>query len=89
MIRFAKKMRNENGVSFDAVMAMAIHIDENLNPLTKFAENIPDKRWGINNANTCVKLLKVYYKDAECGSRGMVIKKIEPKASIWPTLFRH
>ncbi|WP_080904451.1 DUF4932 domain-containing protein [Parabacteroides sp. Marseille-P3160] len=66
LIQFVKKMKNENSVSYDAVMSMAIHIDNNLNPLTDFTENIPDTRWGKNNANEFVNLLKKFYQDAEC-----------------------
>jgi hypothetical protein len=65
LIQFAKKLRDENGVSYDAVMSMAIHLDENLNPIVAFTDGTPEARWG-NNGNTFVALLKQFYKDAKC-----------------------
>jgi hypothetical protein len=66
LIRFAKKMAEERGVNFDAVMFMAVHIDENLNPLVKFTDRIPEPRWDKKNADKFVKLLKQFYIDARC-----------------------
>jgi len=66
VVQFAKKMKRENSVGYDAVMAMAIHLDENLNPRTEFTDKIPEWRWGKDNAYEFVRLLKAFYKDAKC-----------------------
>ena len=66
LIQFAKKLREEHGVSYDAVMSMAIHINENLNPRTEFAESSLEKRWSVDNAETFIELLKSFYKEAQC-----------------------
>lgn len=68
LVEFVKKIRNENGVSYDAVMTMAIYLGDapNFNPLVKFSDSIPEKRWGKENAITFVKLLRSFYKDAHC-----------------------
>jgi hypothetical protein len=47
-------------------MGMAIHIDENLQPLLEFTEDIPEKRWGKKNAYEFVKLLQKFYQEAKC-----------------------
>lgn len=64
LIEFIKTLRNENGVGYDAVMSMAIHLDNQLNPLVKFTDKIPDERWGKDNANEFVRLLKKFYKES-------------------------
>lgn len=68
LIEFVKKIRKENGVSYDAVMTMAIYLGEapNFTPLVKFSDSIPEERWGKENAITFVKLLRSFYKDAHC-----------------------
>ena len=66
LIQFAKKMLHRNGVSYDAVMSMAIHLDEELNPLVNFSASVPEKRWGKRNAEKFVRLLKQFYIDANC-----------------------
>jgi hypothetical protein len=66
LILFAKKMREENGVSYDAVMDMAVHLDNKFNPRSEFTDAIPDPRWGKGNAKKFVNLLKKFYRDARC-----------------------
>lgn len=66
LIKFARKMVNKNSVGYDVVMSMAIHIDDTLDPLVKFTDNVPDKRWGKKNAEEFVRLLKKFYNDAKC-----------------------
>ncbi|MBO9618221.1 MAG: DUF4932 domain-containing protein [Niabella sp.] len=63
LIQYIKKIRQENGIGYDAVMKMAIYIDDRLNPLVPFTENIPEKRWGKERAYRFVKLLKKFYDD--------------------------
>jgi hypothetical protein len=66
LIRFTKEIMGENGIGYDAVMQMAIHIDENLNPLVEFTDNVPESRWGKENADKFITLLKEFYKEAKC-----------------------
>ncbi len=64
LIAFVKKLREENGVGYDAVMSMAVHLDSKFNPLVEFTDKIPDERWGKDNAYKFVKLLKEFYKES-------------------------
>lgn len=66
LVTFMKDMRASKGISYDAVMAMAIHLDEELNPRTEFTNEIPEARWGKDNADKFVSLLKKFYSDAKC-----------------------
>ncbi|GIM54686.1 DUF4932 domain-containing protein [Capnocytophaga cynodegmi] len=62
LIQFVKKIRQERGIGYDAVMKMAVYLDENLKPITKFTDDIPESRWGKENSTQFVKLLKQFYK---------------------------
>src|SRR5699024_1823096 len=64
IIQFIKKLRVENAVGYDAVMSMAIHLDNQLNPLVEFTDKVPEKRWGKDKANEFVRLLKKFYKES-------------------------
>ncbi|MCJ0741803.1 DUF4932 domain-containing protein [Pedobacter montanisoli] len=64
LIQFIKNLRQKNGVGYDAVMSMAVYLDNDLNPIVKFTDEIPDKRWGKDNAYEFTKLLKQFYKDS-------------------------
>jgi Domain of unknown function (DUF4932) len=68
LIVFATDLRNKNGVSFDAVMFMAIYLEQPplLNPIVPFSSKVPEGRWGQDNANKFVGLLKQFYTDAKC-----------------------
>jgi hypothetical protein len=70
LIIFIQKLRKKNGVSFDAVMSMAVHIDNppGFSPLVVFSKEIPDERWGKENAVKFIELLKKFYADAGCES---------------------
>ncbi|RZM28685.1 MAG: DUF4932 domain-containing protein [Pedobacter sp.] len=63
LIGFAKRMRMEHGVSYDAVMSMAVHlkIDGKKISLLKESENTLERRWTKENANEFVKLLNAFY----------------------------
>ena len=67
-IEFARKIRKSNGVGFDAVMKMAVHLDPPpaLTPRIPFTTEVPDQRWGREQAEEFVKLLQQFYKDAGC-----------------------
>lgn len=68
LINFIKQIREENGIGYDAVMKMAIHLGSapKFIPLMKITDSIPEKRWGRNNSEKFIKLLKAFYKDAHC-----------------------
>ena len=68
LIEFVKKIRKENGVSYDAVMSMAIHLSQapQFKPLVEITDSIPEKRWGKENALKFIELLQKFYKDANC-----------------------
>ncbi|MUP44674.1 DUF4932 domain-containing protein [Gramella sp. BOM4] len=63
LIEFIKKIRQKDGVGYDAVMKMAVHLDEDLNPRIEFNEKIPEVRWGRKNAYEFVGLLKDFYHE--------------------------
>lgn len=66
LIKFSRSLRENNGISHDAVVSMAVVLDDNLNPIIDFSSILPDKRWTKNDANKFIQLLKAFYKDAEC-----------------------
>ncbi|HPQ29891.1 MAG TPA: DUF4932 domain-containing protein [Desulfobacteraceae bacterium] len=63
LIDFVKQLRETNGVSYDSPMFMAISLDDNLDPLVPFTGNIPEPRWGRDNALEFVRLLKDFYRE--------------------------
>lgn len=63
LIIFTKELRLKNGVGYDAVMNMAIHLNNELKPLIEFNDKIPDERWGKNNAGKFIDLLQRFYFD--------------------------
>ncbi len=67
LIAFAKELNNKNGVCFDAVMYMAIYLEQPplLNPVVPFSAKVPEGRWGQDNANKFAGLLKQFYSDAK------------------------
>jgi hypothetical protein len=66
LIKFVKRLILTNDIGFDAVSSMAVSLDESLNPIIDFSDKIPDNRWGKENADKFVKLLKEFYNDANC-----------------------
>jgi hypothetical protein len=68
LIKYTKELRDSNGIGYDAVMQMAIHIDQppSLRPLVTFTDSIPETRWGSKAANKFDSLLQQFYKDADC-----------------------
>jgi hypothetical protein len=65
LIKFARTLKENNGISYDAVVSMAVVLDDNLNPLIDFSNTLPEKRWTQDDANKFIKLLKKFYNDAE------------------------
>jgi hypothetical protein len=70
LIKFIQKLRKKNGVSFDAVMEMAIQIDDPpaFAPLVPFSKELPDERWGKANAVRFIGLLQKFYTNAGCAA---------------------
>lgn len=66
VVVFAKELRQEKGISYDAVVSMAIVLDDDLNPLIDFSQTLPEKRWSKDDATKFVKLLKDFYKVTKC-----------------------
>jgi hypothetical protein len=66
LIAFAEKLRKEKGISHDAVLSMAIHLDDKLNPRVEFGKSSLDKRWSKDDATMFVKLLQQFYTEAKC-----------------------
>jgi hypothetical protein len=52
LIKYVKKIRHDNHIAYDAVMAMAVHLKQppTLTPLVPFSSKVPDKRWGAKSA---------------------------------------
>jgi hypothetical protein len=65
-IEFAKELKEKKGISYDAVVSMAVILDENLNPLIDFSSTLPEIRWSKADANKFIRLLKKFYKETEC-----------------------
>jgi hypothetical protein len=65
-IEFAKELKEKKGISYDAVVSMAVILDDKLNPLIDFSTTLPEIRWSKDDANKFIRLLKIFYKDAEC-----------------------
>jgi hypothetical protein len=66
LIKFAKELHEQKGISYDAVVSMAVILDDHLNPLIDFSTTLPEKGWNKDDANKFIRLLKKFYKDAEC-----------------------
>src|ERR1035437_10127930 len=66
LIKFAKELQEQKGISYDAVVSMAVILDDHLNPLIDFSTTLPEKRWTNEDATKFVRLLKKFYKDAAC-----------------------
>lgn len=68
LIVFTKQLIKENHVGYDAVMSIAIALNQPplLTPLVPFTNEVVDARWGKDNANKFALLLQQFYKDAGC-----------------------
>lgn len=64
-VTMAKTLAEKNGVSFDAVMSMAIHLSDPpaLAPVVPFADHVPEARWGKHNAIKFAQLAADFYRD--------------------------
>jgi hypothetical protein len=68
LIKFAKTLRSNSGISYDAVASMGAALDDQLNPIIDLSKTVPEKRWNEADARTFINLLKQFYKDADCKS---------------------
>jgi len=66
LIKFAKELNEQKSISYDAVVSMAVILDDHLNPLIDLSTTLPDKRWTKEDASKFIRLLKKFYKDADC-----------------------
>lgn len=64
LITFVNKIKNENGIGYDAVMSMAVHLDDKFNLKQKNIDETLDKRWSRANDLQFATLLKKFYKDS-------------------------
>lgn len=64
LITFVNKIKNENGIGYDAVASMAVHLDDKFNLKQKNIDETLDKRWSRANALQFATLLKKFYKDS-------------------------
>ncbi len=66
LIEFSREIRQTNSIGFDRVMRMAAHLNPNLTQKVAFTETVPSERWGKQTAEEFVRLLRKFYKDADC-----------------------
>lgn len=66
LIKFMQELRETNGISYDAVVSLAIHLEQppSLKPLVSFNNEIPDTRWGAEKALKTAQLLQQFYNDS-------------------------
>ncbi len=65
VIEFARQVRENNGVCYDAVMFMAIHLDKDFYPLVPFNDSVPEGRWGKEDAEKFAALLRDFYEKSD------------------------
>lgn len=66
LIRFARELKRNKGISYDAVVSMGVALDKGLNPMMDLSTTLPEKRWTKDDALTFIHLLKAFYRDADC-----------------------
>jgi len=64
-VALARKLAGDRGVGFDAVMGLAVHLSPApaLKPLVAFTEDVPDARFGKDNAIVFAQRLADFYRD--------------------------
>lgn len=64
-VQYMKELRNKYGISFDAVMSMAIHLDNQNGTLSLVEEDIPtlNERWKSVDKDEFLSYLNNFYKD--------------------------
>ena len=66
-IKYMQKLRRKNGISYDAVMSMAIHLKNDNGMLSLIEENVPtlEKRWKDVDKSEFLLNLNQFYKDTD------------------------
>lgn len=66
-VKMAQTLERTRGVSFDAVMAMAISLSPppNLQPLVAFSDSVPEPRWGLQGSDKFLSQLRDFYRDSK------------------------
>lgn len=64
LIQLARKLKNENGVSYDAVMGLAVRFDDKLNLNKSAIDSTLDRRWDRAQLGQFASLLKKFVKDS-------------------------
>ncbi|HXW56445.1 MAG TPA: DUF4932 domain-containing protein [Candidatus Cybelea sp.] len=64
-VLMAQRLADKNDVGYDAVMAMAVHLSPPpaLSALLSFTNDVPDSRWGKENATSFLQALREFYRD--------------------------
>lgn len=65
LIEFTKSIINKDGIGYDAVMSMAIHLDDRFNLIKNTSDISLDSRWNKENTNKFISLLKKFHKDTQ------------------------
>jgi hypothetical protein len=62
LIGYARELHDSSGISYDAVMSMAVHLQPPpaLTPISPFITGVPDDKFAL--------LLKQFYQDAHCAA---------------------
>lgn len=65
-VQYMKELRNKYGISFDAVMSMAIHLNNQNGTFSLIDEEVPtlEKRWGKVDKTEFLTQLGNFYKDS-------------------------
>lgn len=66
VVKFAQQVRAKRGVSYDAVMSMAINIDitDSIRFLPNASIDNLDSRWGVKNAKIFLEFLNRFYRES-------------------------
>lgn len=68
-VKMAQTLERTRGVSFDAVMALAISVSPppELQPLVPFSDSVPEPRWGMEGTEKFLPLLRDFWRDTKFG----------------------
>ena len=66
-VKYMHKLRRENGISYDAVMSMAVHLKNHDGTFSLIEEDVPtlEKRWKNVDKTEFLSHLNDFYKDTE------------------------
>lgn len=68
LVKYARLLRDSDGISYDAVMTMAVHLKypPNFDIVDPFLTNETGQRWDAAHAQKFVLLLRQFYEDTDC-----------------------